>query len=270
MKRLNPYLGSGYQVVKKRVNTNLMSRDQRLAMARAQQNKLVYQGRRPANLPFAGQQIVRRSNVGPELKGVDSNVNDASVLATTNTNAGIVVLNLVQQGNGSWNRVGKKITMKSVRIRGIATSTTINNATQIQNNVMRMTVVYDKQPSSGAIPTFDQIFGNTAQDGAETSRFLDGLRFDNTGRFQVIKDQLVTSDMAEFSGAAGLVEYDIPFDMFINLKGLDTIFSGQSNPMTIADISTGALYFIARADSSTATTNLFSIKSSTTRLRYYD
>ena len=33
----------------------------------------------------------------------------------------------------------------------------------------------------------------------------------------------------------------------MKLKDLESVYSGQSNPMTIADISTGALYLVMRS-----------------------
>ena len=58
-------------------------------------------------------------------------------------------------------------------------------------------------------------------------------------------------------------------DRFIPLKGLETIYSGQSSPCTIADISTGALYIIFRSETSNGASN-WAVKNSIGRLRYYD
>jgi len=123
----------------------------------------------------------------PELRGMDTSIQQtaAPILDTTNTNAQIFVLNLIVPGNGSWNRQGRRVTMKSLRFYGIVDTTigkTISN--EVQCGTVRFIIVYDKQPS-GSLPTFDTIFGNTAADGAETSSFLAPLRYDNTDRFVV-------------------------------------------------------------------------------------
>ena len=129
--------------------------------------------------------IAARQRMG-ELKGMDTDLSLTPVISTTNTNGSSFVANLVQQGAGSWNRVGRKIYAKSLRIKGIVTFTnTPTFATGAQNNNWcRMVVVHDQQPSSGSIPTFDAIFGITAQDGTEScpditcpQRIVTGKRF---------------------------------------------------------------------------------------------
>jgi len=188
-----------------------------------------------------------------ELKGVDTEVGSAvnNILSTTNTNGDAVVLNLIQTGNGSWNRVGKKAVLKSLRLYG-----TINwsyyplaPANAVQSNAVRMVVVWDKQPSSGSIPTYDTIFGTTDQSGTESTDYLDGVRYDNTGRFSVLKDCKIafTPQAYGLPGTASYLTVTEMVDEFVKLKGRETIFSGQSTPMTIADISTGALYVYFRA-----------------------
>jgi len=202
-----------------------------------------------------------------ELKGVDSQVNVGNVLATTNTNADIFPINLVQQGAGSWNRVGRKIRMKSLRIKGICQYSLVTSVNTFSNST-RMFVVYDRQPSSATVPTFDQIFGGTDQTGAEASTFLSNLRYDNTERFVVLKDEVFNSKNNVFN-AANTAESQMAFDVYIKLKGLMTVFSGQSAPMTIADISSGAIYIGFRGEANSAA-NFATIKDSVVRLRYYD
>lgn len=204
-----------------------------------------------------------------ELKGVDGTIDLASgsILNTTNTNAGIATINCVQPGTGSFNRVGRKIRMKSLRVRGVLNYFQSNVPATYVNGLFRMTVVYDKQPN-GNTPSFDAIFGNTTQAGAESSIIIDGLRYDNTSRFQVLKDITICSDVQAVSAAIPQ-EQTWHFDEFIKLKGLETVYSGQSNPCTIADIASGALFIVIRADTNTAGA-VFTITNSTVRLRYYD
>jgi len=64
-----------------------------------------------------------------EIKGMDTELAIAGpVLATTATNGDCFVLNLVQQGAGSWNRVGRKIRMKSLRLKGLITAALLPQA----------------------------------------------------------------------------------------------------------------------------------------------
>jgi len=188
-----------------------------------------------------------------ELKGVDTEVGSAidAILSTTNTNGDAVVLNLIQTGNGSWNRVGKKAILQSLRLFGTLNWEyyPIAPTQAVLANAVRMVVVWDKQPSSGAIPTYDTIFGTTDQAGTESTDFLDPVRYDNTGRFSVLKDCKLafTPQAYGATGSASLLTVSVMVDEFVKLKGRETIFSGQSTPMTIADISTGALYVFFRS-----------------------
>jgi len=206
------------------------------------------------------------------LKGLDTELAIGAVTATTNTNGNMIVLNLIRPGTGSQNRVGRKVTMKSLRVRGTAlVSIKPDGAGDTTNEVLRMTVVYDKQPS-GTLPTFDTVFGRTDQAGLETCHVLDSLRYDNTGRFRVLRDTLLVSSGNDTPPAAGtdFSHSYLPFDEYIDLKGRETSFSGQSSPQTISDISSGALYLIFRVEVGSSDTVCGITDTSYARLRYYD
>jgi len=209
-----------------------------------------------------------------ELKGMDTELTLNPIISTTSTNASSFTLNLVRTGNGAWARIGRKIRMKSVRLTGALQCTYGPEATTgaLLPNSTRMVVVYDKQPS-GTLPTFDTIFGHTVQDGTESSGFRDALRFDNTERFIVLRDKIcdfVPQAQNQEGGTTDTISQIASFDEYINLKGLPAQYSGESEPMTIADISSGALYVFFRS-ATNASATLVQVKStSTARLRYTD
>lgn len=212
-----------------------------------------------------------------EKKGVDTALTIAGpVIATTNTNGDSFVLNLIQQGAGSWNRVGRKVNLQSVRLRGTALYMYSETATTSDLNgaVLRMVVVWDKQPSGAAIPSFDTIFGVTAQDGTESCTFLNPVKFDNMDRFTVLKDCVIEAQPKTNNNGGGTTERmtdHYPFDEFIPLQSRETVFLGQSAPMTIADVSTGAVYVYFRSDISVDNTADWSISANSfARLRYTD
>lgn len=205
--------------------------------------------------------IYRNPRLKPEIHGTDTDVSQAAIIATTSTNASSFVLNLVQAGNGSWNRKGRKIKMLTLRLKGTFDITvTPTFATGAMNtNLVTMRVVWDKQPSSGTIPTYDTIFGITAQDGTESCPdVMCPPRYDNMGRFKVLLDRNYgESAMPFFIPAFGTAPSNIvhiPCDEFLKLKLPETVFSGQSAPMTIADISSGALYLYFRTQFNVAAT----------------
>ena len=210
-----------------------------------------------------------------ELKGVDTSIVATSVLATTNTNGNILVLNLIRPGTGSWNRVGKNVRLKSVRMYGTIQLRVNPNVTtgDIQSNKIRMCLVWDKQPSGNAIPSFDTIFGTTDQAGTETSDVLDPLKYDSQRRFQILWNKVIALNVPSYFAAGGTFDYwtiNRQFDKYLDLKNKTTLYSGQSSPQTIADIDSGALYLVYRAQTTSNYTLVQVLDDSFARVRYYD
>jgi len=248
--------------------------DQRQAyLAKQRQLGIAAARRNFAPLPMGGLNAAKVRAQIAEKKGMDTDVTLSPVIATTNTNGSSFVLNLIQQGAGSWNRVGRKAHLKSLRLKGnfIFTQTpTFATGTQ-SSNFVRTVVIWDQQPSGAAIPNFDTIFGITDQTGAESCPdILNPPRYDNMDRFKILLDRtckLMDDAVPAFGTGPNTTSYE-PFDYFLRLKGRESVFLGQSNPMTIADISTGAVYVFFRAltNQANSTVGVDGI----TRLRYTD
>lgn len=244
----------------------------RAAAARASRSNLINRGRGLQGIRLANElSRSRRARMQAmnEIKGVDTGL--ASQIETTNmaNSVAIQVLNLVQQGTGSWNRVGRKAFLKSVRLTGQVQVTWVAQATITNPGAwIRLLIVWDNQPG-GNLPTKGDILGSTNQSGTESSEIYDNVRFDNMSRFKILRDMRHQLDMSALSitNAAG-VQKGWNINEYIPLKGLETVFSGQSNPMTIGDISTGALYFICVHD--VETTNVTVSTNIKARLRYTD
>lgn len=207
-----------------------------------------------------------------EKKGMDTAISFAQINSTVNDNSGMIVLNLIQQGAGSWNRVGRKVNLRSLRIRGDINHTQVTGAPGLTyGQVVRCVIVWDKQPSSGTIPQWQDMFGFTAQDGTEGTSMYAPIRYDNMDRFSILRD--VTYDPqpgAKAQTAPDTVVYQNTIDEYIRLGDRECVFSGQSNPMTIADISSGAIYFCVRAKINNALNTQSAITNMTARLRYTD
>jgi len=208
-----------------------------------------------------------------DKKGMDTSLTATGIDATTNTNSFTTVLNLIQTGTGSWNRIGKKTHIKSVRLVGrIQFNFTPTFATGVHNDTcVRMVLVWDKQPSGAAIPAFDTIFGITDQTGAEGCPHIHcPPRYDNFDRFKILRDVNIiptAENIVSFGGAPSGI-FQVPFDEYVKCNSLESVYSGQSAPMTIADISTGALYCIFRSvtDQANSTADI----TAHARLRYTD
>ena len=188
-----------------------------------------------------------------ELKGVDTIIDNSApafgpVIDTTNTNGSAVVLNLIQTGTGSWNRIGRKTSLKSLRLKGYTECFIYQGpGNDFNGNMLRISVVWDKQPSGGTIPTFDDIYSETNQSGAETTTVWSQPAFDTLGRFRVIKDMTIPFEAENTPAVGQLTRVVVPIDEYIRLPDLESNYSGQSTPMTIADINSGALYLYGRA-----------------------
>jgi len=205
-----------------------------------------------------------------ELKGVDTVIPSGDAfISTTNTNSRIYLLNAIQPGTGSFNRTGRKITMKSLRVFLHFTLERVSGSGNLPGNAARIAVVYDRQPS-GVLPAFDEIFAHTTQAGTVATDFFDNLRFDNTERFRVLRDARIGCRSLSYPSADGFGGFEhYVWEEFIPLNGMETVFQGNASPATITDVSTGAIYLIVRAEKDAADSVWKIDKGSFARLRYY-
>lgn len=201
--------------------------------------------------PAARRSVVVYNKSDP--KGVDVQIGTAvgALSSDTTGNTDIVLLNPVQQGAGSWNRVGKYISMHSIRISGILNFAGTPQATTNDRvgNMARLVLIYDKQGGNAATPNFNTIFGRTDGAGVETATALDPIRYDSMSRFVILKDKRITINSSNNPGTTGTVNTDgrlVPFDFYVKLKGLRTLFGTSSNPITSGDVTSGALYLVCR------------------------
>jgi len=202
-----------------------------------------------------------------EAKYMDTPLTQAAVLATTNTNAGIVTVNLIDPGSASFNRIGRKLILDSLRVQLRATFTSLQTGGITRGGVLRMVIVHDKQPA-GVLPTFDSIFGRTVQNGTESTQFTDPLKYDNMNRFKILRDRLYTINPQIETNTGN---YEVVDDVYLKLGRIQSVYSGQSIPQTIADLSSGAVYVIFRADANNASVETWAVEStSNARLKYFD
>lgn len=216
-------------------------------------------------------QILKSSG---ELKCMDTTLSQTDIVASTSDTSSSNVLNIVEVGNASWNRIGKTIHMQSMRIKGMLSYSYAPQATtgSILGTVVRMVVVYDKQPS-GSQPAFSTIFGQQTLDGTESTLIFSNLKPDNTGRFKVIRDKYYEFQPRLWNNEAGTVDSGEAVkwvDEYVDLKGIKAIYSGQSDPGVMADISSGGLYVYFRSQAYTDTTAEVQFKNASCRLRFKD
>lgn len=188
----------------------------------------------------------RNRGLKAEIKTLDVPTN-AIVLSTT---AVIAMLNGIQEGTSFFNRVGRKIMMKSLRF----TASIYMNGTQqaTAGDYARVMLIYDRQPN-GNYPAIGDILADVDNAGNVTTNSQSGLNMNNSERFQVLRDhrfgQIGPDTGAALTNASlligqGLTEKSFLLDYFIKLKDIQTHYKSTSNPAVIGDITTGSLLLV--------------------------
>lgn len=183
------------------------------------------------------------------------------------------LLNPTQEGSSFYNRIGRKISMKSLMIQGFLSPH--SGATGGVEDYARFLVVYDRQPN-GALPTLADVLTSYDNQGSTTSGVLDQVNMNNRERFKVLMDERLilvpsggaTSNIIEELNGTGQ-QQTMNIKRFFKLNRLVTQYKASSNPAIIGDIATGSLFLMAvtRNNATTQGTWDFTMQS---RLRYWD
>jgi len=178
---------------------------------------------------------------GAEIKAIDiAEVNYP--FRDPNTATQLILLNGIQTGAGFFNRVGSRIEMKNLQINGFLGPNSASSSTTPTN--LRFLIVYDRQPT-GALPVISDILQDRDQAGVATTGGLSHINLDNRDRFSILRDvrwAMPTNTAGVLSGVSSGVGEPWTINLFFKLKGLGVHYRSSSNPTTIADIATGALY----------------------------
>lgn len=228
--------------------------------------------------------IIKSKIVPYQGKYVDEG--DTIVLEAYNSstsNAGMRLINRVQEGTGMQNRVGRHISLKSLTAK-IRIQPTSTGTLQPLPDVIRVAIVYDRQPSGtglgggGAtvIPNYNTIFQNRNANGTASSDVYSGPNMDNIDRYVIIKDAYwqvapVTATAGNVYSVEGSFNMDghgnLP-SWYMDLTGLESHYNGTASPLTVDNIATGALY-VSVCGLYTAATNAYDVVI-ITRLRFND
>jgi len=174
------------------------------------------------------------------------------------TTAGTVtVINACATGTDVINRVGRKITMKSIlfNVNSFPVAATAN---ALQGIMLRHMIIYDTQPNSaGTVPAVTDIL--------ETATTLAPLNLNNRDRFRVIYDKRSQIGSFFINATPNLVggsPQNVHWSKYRKLSH-DVIFSGTG--ATVGNISTGAMYILFIGDfNAVALTDFY------TRIRFSD
>jgi len=226
-----------------------------------------------------------RPDKGEEIKALvysSTTTVPAGAALSCNSSGTILPLNLIQPGAGFYNRIGRRIYMKSLML-----DINIEPLSVARNSVSdtcKIAIVYDAQ-TNGAIPTQGDIWLDYDQAGNQNANALSSVNLNNRDRFLVLRhwtlDLPAITNTAtgvptntfpseiQMVSAGGSSKYGGHIREYIKLKGLVTQYKADSNPCTIGDISTGALYLVVLA-TNVAGTEGYSIPEWNSRLRYYE
>lgn len=196
-------------------------------------------------------------------------------------NGNFILLNGIEQGPSMSQRIGGKINMKSIYIRGlIAQELAIAGwgATSGSSNAcfVRMIIFYDSQPNSYPTPLgAADLLMTTASLTPKWYRMQ--LNIDNRDRFKIIKDKTfclgtitvngtATGDPDQVSTSSPVM---LPIKVFKTLPNLESIYTGSTGDASA--LRTGALWlaFFASPDQSSGTAYP-AVYDIDCRLRYLD
>ncbi len=167
-----------------------------------------------------------------------------------NTTGTIVHINAIPQGAGVNDRVGKKVLMRSLQIRGEVHAPTAFSV----NAMWTILIVLDKRPC-GALPAITDIVDSTSSFSFNND--------DNAGRFQILRR---LDGIMQLQSATGSVSEPVLIHTYIPLNKGVVYKSGTTG--IIAQVEEGALYAVAFGNKSAGTTACSA--SMGFRLRYND
>lgn len=165
-------------------------------------------------------------------RGVSSQETGFVDLALTNfamdTTGTIVLAATIAQGASTSQRVGKKVALKGIQIRG---NVFANSAAVVPDGAWFL--VYDKRPT-GSLPGITDILVS-----AHPASFNNDA---NSGRFQILRRKDYSLSGNSTTPATGNEVADI--NEYIKLRGKSSVFKAAGTG-AIGDIEEGALYLVS-------------------------
>lgn len=176
------------------------------------------------------------------------------------------ILNAPVLGTDLYNRVGRRICMKSIQLGGFVRLKVSQTATSVMGRII---LFYDAQPN-GAAPVLGDILRDSTV--AATASNFGFINLNNRSRFKIIRDYQMNLNACT-SNAGGQISnltmkdnenHSYNIDWYERLPKLETVYNA-TNGGTVADITTGTLYLLTIATSGTSWEFDYG-----SRVRYYD
>lgn len=190
----------------------------------------------------------------------------------------IGLANPIGAGTARYQRIGKSIFLRSVRIRGIVESFWTNRLEDVYTQVgfvVRFALVYDSNPQ-GQLPNYDDIFQQLDQEGEDEVELTSSLNTNNTERFRVLREFFVCCNPPYLPVPSDPELAIIPevrtvqvIDEYVDLHELPTVYrADEESSTTIAQVSSGALYFIRAANHDRSPNSAVWLEGCSLRLRF--
>lgn len=160
---------------------------------------------------------------GTELKFLDTKRNTGAAIPTAGQ-IDTASLNVIAQGAGESERVGRKCTLKQINIRGVASLASVTNYNATVDR-LRFIVYWDKQ-TNGATAAVTDIL--------ETAEIQSFNNLANKNRFRILCDKTMvvgTTGGAASTGAYVFAEAKTPFQFYKKLN-IPLEFDGATGALT--------------------------------------
>lgn len=189
-----------------------------------------------------------------DLKGADGYA-QSGVDTALGTNVGVYLINDIFMGDGNIRRKDGDINMKSVRVKVLLETVFRHEAIlgNLKGQEIRVSVVYDKKPN-GSLPKFSDIFANMNNQGIKVTYFDSNVDYNNTDRFSVLRDEIITimPAVADSVGTEDKLDQLTRRDWYLDLKKRKVRYKRNVTEGTIPEIVEGALYLVYKAKHQTA------------------
>lgn len=194
-------------------------------------------------------------NFEPEKKALDTTLTAIVVVTGTGAANHTTVLNAPLLGTERYNRIGRRIQLKSAHVHIEFTPAVV-----LQNATTMFCLVWDLE--AGALPALGSLYADVDSAGTATNTVLSHVNLDNSKRYRILRKKMVETRAVQ---VAPQFEQDLAFWSWDVKLDEITQFSG-GNTGTIADIVNGALVlgYWSNAAADTGTFN------ASCRIRYYD
>ncbi len=215
--------------------------------------------------------IVTAAQLGIELKFYDATLVGQALVAPTDSAGGeldpssTIVLNTVVQGDGDQQRDGRKITMRSLGMKGIISVPPQSDQTTLDPTTsVFLAIVVDTQ-TNGVTIVSEQVYTNKGASALLATSPFRNLKFSK--RYRVLKTEKFDLPQATSIGT-GLDDnieqggFTRSFEMFVDLKDMPVIYSNTTE--TVLNITDNSLHLIGYCTN----TSLAPVISYNSRLRF--